>query len=620
MCGIYGIIERNGCISEQALILSRDRLRHRGPDDAGVWLSEDRTIGLAHRRLSILDLSPAGRQPMISTDGRLVIVFNGEIYNFLELKAELGKSSFGFTTRTDTEVLLAAYRIWGDKMLSRLNGMFAFAILDRGNERVLPSLFFARDRTGKKPFYYVQSSDGFEFASELKALSHRGGLDTPALNYYLALGYVPRSMCISQGVNKLPPAHAGRLDLQSYQLKVWRYWSLPANIPDCDVSGEVLADEAGHLLEDSTRLRLQSDVPIGVLLSGGLDSSLITAAAAHVSSTRIKTFNIALPGSALDESHHARLVAEYFGTEHHVLPLEVTGLSALDDFAPLVDEPVGDSSILPALLVSGLTRSEVTVALGGDGGDELFGGYEDYPRTLRDIERFSCIPPSLFAVAASVAATLPAGVRGRNRIASMRGGPAQQMIWGRPYFDIALRRRLLGEDALAQLGKDIEAPERFLQGLFESGSDTVDRMTRTHFGSILPDDFLAKVDRASMAMSLEMRAPLLDYRLVEFAFSKIPGHWKVHAGETRRVERILARRWLPATLDVHRKQGFSIPLDAWLRQASCGWFDGLVDRLPPSIRRDEVRSLIIGLHRGRANGSRLFALAMLGHACSNLGF
>jgi asparagine synthase (glutamine-hydrolysing) len=349
-----------------------------------------------------------------------------------------------------------------------------------------------------------------------------------------------------------------------------------------------------------------------------LDSSLVVAAAARVSDSPVETFNVALPGSSLDEAHHAQKVASFFGTRHHVLPLDKPSLDLLDGLAPFIDEPIADSSILPAWLVFGLARKHVTVALGGDGGDELFGGYSDYTTSIADDRRWGAVPSPVMHAVASAASLLPAGVRGRNRIASLRGGAFQQLIWGRPYFDSRLRSRLLTTDALAELGAGLEAPEYFLLDLFHKGTDPVDSMTRTHFGSILPDDFLVKVDRASMMHSLEVRAPFLDHRLIEFAFGQVPSHWKVLGGESRRLERLLAKQWLPVDLDISRKQGFSIPINEWLRSEG---EQGLMDRmvgLPDEIDLDEVRSLIRGHIAGRANGGRIFALIMLAIAMRNL--
>jgi asparagine synthase (glutamine-hydrolysing) len=572
---------------------------------------------LGHRRLSIIDLSPAGHQPMVSEDGRYVIVFNGEIYNFRELRAELQQQGFQFHSGSDTEVMLLAYLAWGESCINRFNGMFAFVIYDSGDENNAPSLFFARDRAGKKPFYYSYDGQSFEFASELKAISHKGGVSLTALNYYLALGYIPGEECFIEGVKKLPAAHAGRLDMNAFSLNIWRYWQLPENQPSSDASGEVLADEAQALLTDAVGLRMVSDVPLGVLLSGGLDSSLIAAIASSQSAVPIKTFTLSLPGSKLDEASYAQCVADHLGTDHHVLELTTPSLGDLEAIAPLIDEPLADSSLIPSYLISKLTREHVTVVLGGDGGDELFGGYSDYPLALATQQKLGWVPRVVFRGAAYLASLLPAGVRGRNRLASMRGGPLEQQVWGSPYFDVALRRRIFTEDQLHQLGEQLDAPERLLLDLFNTGKDAVDCMTRSHFGSILPDDFLVKVDRASMAVSLEARTPFLDYRLVEFAFSKIPSIWKVRGSETRRVEQILAQRFLPAQLDTKRKQGFSIPLDDWLRADNCNLLRNYMTYLPDCIDRDEVEQLIAGLFRGRANGARLYALLVLGMAMKN---
>lgn len=617
MCGIAGIINfrKSRTYNLKRLL---DKLGHRGPDDSGLFESDNGRVVLGQRRLSIIDLSPMGHQPMESADGRFVIVFNGEIYNYKQIKELLQAQGINFTSGSDTEVLLAAYEAWGEECLTHLNGMFAFTIYDKGTPIQPPTLFIARDRAGEKPFYYSQTADSFRFASELKALEHSEKINLQALNHYLSLGYVPGDMCLFEGVHKLPPAHCGRLNLSTGALDIRRYWALPANQPKSNVDGAELAAEAGELIEDSVRLRLIADVPVGVLLSGGLDSSLVVAAAARVSSSPVETFTIALPGSSLDEAHHAQKVASFFGTRHHVLPLAKPSLDLLDGLAPFIDEPIADSSILPAWLVFGLARKQVTVALGGDGGDELFGGYSDYTTSIADECRWGAVPKPVMRAIASAASLLPAGVRGRNRIASLRGGAFQQLIWGRPYFDSRLRSRLLTAGARAELGAGLEAPEHFLLDLFVQGTDPLDSMTRTHFGSILPDDFLVKVDRASMMHSLEVRAPFLDHRLVEFAFGQIPSHWKVQGSESRRLERLLARQWLPPDLDINRKQGFSIPINEWLRNEG---EQGLMDRmtgLPDVINLDEVRSLVRGHIAGRANGGRIFALIMLAIAMRNL--
>lgn len=618
MCGIVGVANLHAPAVRGSMERRLRRLAHRGPDGSGTWYSSCGRVGLGHSRLAVVDLSDAAHQPMVSGDGRFVIVFNGEIYNFKALRAELQGLGFHFSSSGDTEVVLAAYQAWGEHCLHRFNGMYALAILDQGGAAEARSLFFARDRAGEKPFYYSCADGAFHFASELKALEHAGLVDLQALNFYLTLGYVPGDQCLMRGVKKLPPAHSGRLDLTTGELSIRPYWAAPANKPNDKPDGRELAAEAGDLIKDSVRLRLVADVPVGVLLSGGLDSSLVAAAAAQVSSRPVETFTISLPGSPLDEAQYAQKVASYFGTRHHVLPLDKPSLGHLDQLASFIDEPIADSSILPAWLVFGLARKQVTVALGGDGGDELFGGYTDYTTSLTDARRWGWVPPAVLGAMASAAACLPAGMRGRNRLASLRQGPLKQIIWGQPYFDKRLRQRLLTAEAVAELGDELDAPESSLLSLFDQGVDSVDSMTRTHFGSVLPDDFLVKVDRASMAHSLEVRAPFLDHRLIEFAFGKVPSEWKVHGGESRRLQRILARQWLPPDLDVKRKQGFSIPINEWLRNEGEQALMARMEGLPEVIDMQVVQSLVRGHLAGRANGGRLFALIMLAIAMRNL--
>ncbi len=618
MCGIVGYL-RSPPLPVESFIKSRDRMTHRGPDDTGVWQSADGTVLLGHRRLSILDLSSAGHQPMVSECGRFVIVFNGEVYNYLELKGELEALGHRFKGSGDTEVILAAYRQWGEACLNRFNGMFAIAIWDGGTPDTPPSLFLARDRAGKKPLYYAHRGRTITFASELKAIPKemRGGIDLQALNHYLALGYVPGSLCIASGANKLPPAHAARFRPDTGELTIWRWWELPVPMTDQHLfTGEDLAEQSWLLLTDAVKLRLRSDVTVGVFLSGGLDSSLVTAAAVAVSDQPINTFTVGVPGSKLDESHHARAIADHSSTRHHLLELPKPSLDVLDELAPFVDEPIADSSILPTYLLSKLTAQHVKVALGGDGGDELYGGYEHYQVALRDHQRLGWLPKLLLNRLAIAVARLPAGVRGRNRLASLRGGVAQAHVWGSAYFDIDLRRRIMHPDVVKALGDNLGAPEAYLLQLMQQGRNDVDALTRTDFHAILPDDFLVKVDRASMANSLEVRTPFLDYRLVEHAFGTIPTDWKVSLTERRRVQNLMARKYLPKDYQLGRKQGFSIPMDEWLRHSD---FDARLECMPESVfNRNETASLVRGLKGGRANGARLFALMMLTISQDNL--
>jgi asparagine synthase (glutamine-hydrolysing) len=620
MCGIIGYIN-NKPISVDRFLLERDRMYHRGPDDRGFWKNALQTVLLGHRRLSIIDLTSSGHQPMVSKCGRYVIVFNGELYNYIELKKELEEHGHRFVSNSDSEVVLEAFIEWGEESLDRFNGMFAFGVWDQGTAEITSSLFLARDRAGKKPLYYAHSGRTLAFSSELKSIPKelKGGIDPHALNHYLALGYVPGSLCIVQGVSKLPPAHAARYYPGSGELRTWCWWSLPSNVSENNIfSGEELAEQSWALLTDAVKIRLRSDVPIGILLSGGLDSSLIVACAAQVSSQPVKTFTMGLPGSHLDESTYADLVAQHFSTEHHLLEINRPNLLVLDEIDSLVDEPIADSSLIPAYLLSKLTVEHVKVALGGDGGDELFGGYKDYTTTLADEARFGWVPKWFLRMLGGLAGQLPSGVRGRNRLYSLRGGPYHSMIWGSPYFDAVSRRRVLADDVVAELGEDFLAPEKFRLHLFNSGLDPVDSMTRTHFGSILPDDYLVKVDRSSMAVSLEMRCPFLDVRLVDFAFGSIPSHWKVNKGEGRLLQKQLAKRILPKELDINRKQGFSVPMDDWLNGEDMSWRDRIILESNELINYKFVGKLVDGQLKGRSNGARLFSLIMLSIAMCNL--
>ena len=616
MCGILGWIGTR--FSRESFESRLGLLRHRGPDGHGIWEVRDRDVLLGHCRLAIIDLSPTGAQPMEDATGRWVIVFNGEIYNFQDLRTELEGHGRSFRGPSDTEVLLEAYKYWGEGCLAHLNGMFAFAIYDRGTSETPSSLFLARDRAGKKPLYYVHRGTSLRFASELKALGHDGGLDLRALNHYLALGCYPGDLCFQEGVRKLRPGHAATFLPRTGEWREWGWWKLPDQPAPLAADPEALTDELAILLTDSVRLRLISDVPVGVFLSGGLDSSLVTAAAAQVSSKPVKTFTIRVPSMGFDESPYARIVASHFGTEHYELVADKASLAVLDDLAKLVDEPLADSSLIPSFLVSRLTRAHVTVALGGDGGDELFGGYTHVLRAARGLRYLGWVPPALWRIVADAAARLPIGIKGRNRAVSWREGPLLERVWGTPWFDLASRAKLLTAEARANLGEDLVAPERRQRSFLGDSRDPVQALCRLDFTTTMSDDFMVKVDRASMMSSLEVRAPFLDARLVEFAFTKVPSRWKCDGRETRRIERHLARRWLPPTLDLDRKQGFSVPLGDWFRQAGSEALRERLVGLPEVIDRDVVENQIRGHMAGRQNGSRLFALVMLATCCQHL--
>jgi asparagine synthase (glutamine-hydrolysing) len=584
-----------------------ETLRHRGPDDHGLWSSPDRRVGLGHRRLSIIDLSAAGHQPMQDASGRLHISFNGEIYNYIELREELVRLGHIFRTATDTEVIVEAYREWGLDAANKLNGMFAFALHDTDSRR----LFLARDRAGEKPLFYRHGRGMFAFGSELKALMRDPAFDRVidpfALNQYLAFGYIPVDSCIFKGVRKLPQGCAMTYDLDSDTVRVWPYWTLPPPVGSEAPAEEELVEELERLLLDSVRMRLIADVPVGIMLSGGVDSSLVTAMAARVSSKPVRTFNISFPGhGAADESPFARIVARHFGTQHVELAAEPATVDLLPELARQYDEPMADSSMVPTYLVSRLIRQDATVALGGDGGDELFGGYLHYEWVRRQDLVRRMLPPPLRRLVSAFGRKLPIGIRGRHYLASSDRDIDWSIAHANVYFDVQTRRRLL-----APSGVPVDESPELRKSTLGIGRSAVQRAMAMDFRTYLVDDILVKVDRASMLTSLEVRAPLLDPRIIDFAYGSVPDSLRAWRGQRKVLLRKLARKVLPPELDITRKQGFSLPLGAWFR-GDWGRYmrEVLLDAEGSFFDVGTIQSLIAGQEMGLVNIHRLFALTI----------
>ena len=607
MCGIVGIAGTH-LPSREVFIRMREALRHRGPDAEGVWWSSDGRVALAHRRLAIIDLSPNGRQPMSDSSGRLQIVFNGEIYNYLELRAELQRRGHAFRTASDTEVILEAYLEWGDEALSRLNGMFALAIYDAVERRVL----VARDRAGEKPLYYRVQDDTIAFASELKALladpSCPRELDPQALEFYLAFGYVPGGFCLLSGFRKLPQGHALSFSLDSGELVTWAYWTLPQPRRSERRESELL-DEVERLLEDSVRLRLIADVPVGIMLSGGVDSSLITALAARCSPKPLKTFTITFPGhEGYDEAPYARTVASHFATEHVELAAEPATVDLLPELVRQFDEPIADSSMVPTYLVSRLIRREATVALGGDGGDEVFGGYLHHSWAQQQVRMGGWIPTSARRAARAAASTLlPIGTKGRNYLLGLTAERPYNIVQFNVMFDSDARRRLLAPLAVTPSAE----PEKWKAAHCADRESVLQQTTALDFRTYLVDDILVKVDRASMLCSLEVRAPFLDPRVIEFVFRNVPDHLRATRTERKILLRRLAARLLPPSLDLRRKQGFSLPLRTWFKGDWGRYMEDVLTNGDTIFDRRSVMQLFAGQRAGFTNMHRLFALAML---------
>jgi len=603
MCGIAGFWERGGAVNvaHQLKIARRmgEAIRYRGPDDAGAWADPDAGLALSHRRLSILDLSPAGHQPMHSPCGRYVLVYNGEIYNHMELRRDLEAEGGQFPWRghSDTETLLAALGHWGlQQALERLNGMFAFALWDNQSR----SLSLARDRMGEKPLYYGRSGGALLFGSELKALAvhpqWRGEVDRDALALFMRHSYVPAPWSIYRGIAKLPPGHYvvvrnGGEGVGEPQC----YWDLGlqaqrgiAGAGEGEGESGALLDELDNLLRDAVALRMRADVPLGVFLSGGYDSSTVAALMQAQSMRPVRTFSIGFHEHGYNEAAHASAVASRLGTEHtelYVTPEQAR--EVIPHLPGIYDEPFADSSQIPTFLVSQLARRHVTVCLSGDGGDELFYGYHRYFNAERDWNRLRRIPAPLRRLASQGLSRLP-GHRLEQFMAAL---PARLRI---PHLSDRLPRQAAylghasGEALYQSRVSHAVHPESLVLGARQTGTllsrpDLLprlpglrERMLYMDMMTFLPDDILAKVDRASMAVSLEVRVPLLDHRVVELSW-RFPAALKFRDGQGKWPLRQVLYRYVPRELVDRPKMGFGVPLGHWLRGPLRDWAESLLD-------------------------------------------
>ena len=603
MCGIAGVLRSGKGIEAGELVAMRERMVHRGPDDAGLWIHPAGKAGLAHRRLSIIDLSAAGHQPMCSSKGDLVLTYNGEIYNFQALRLELEGKGHHFRSRTDTEVILHAYQEWGVAALERLNGMFALALYDLNRDRLL----LARDRFGEKPLYYFQQSGSFLFASELKGLAAHPdfapAIAPEVLSLYLIHGYIPYPHTIFTQTSKLPPGHYLLVDGQSHDVQLARYWNPLAALGAQDRgSMEQAIGTLDGLLTDAVRLRLVADVPVGAFLSGGVDSALIVSLMAGLQA-KLKTFSIGFSDDQYDEAPHARAIANHLGCEHYehyVTPREAQ--ETLVELPGIYDEPFADSSAIPTYLVSRFARQQVKVVLTGDAGDELFGGYTTYPR-LAQVAPLLHLPAWLRSLAAGVLQV--GGPRRWRRHAALLRQPE---AWA---FYLYLNERSVAKqpdavrlfpatDANLLAASSFAAAFRSVQG-----QGLVQSALYADMNSYLVDDNLAKVDRASMSVSLEARVPFLDVHVAEFALGLSAGaklgFWRQ---DRKRLLRRLLARYLPRPLFERPKRGFSVPLAGWLRNEMRWLLDDYLGE--GRLRREGLfdPTCVAGLVREHLSGQR----------------
>ena len=595
MCGIagfWGDLKPEAAVAEQ---MAR-RIETRGPDDAGVWLDEPAGLALAHRRLSILDLSPAGHQPMQSPCGRYTLVYNGEIYNHLDLRAELEAEGGAFNWRghSDTETLLAALRHWGVQgALERLNGMFAFALWD-ASER---TLFLARDRMGEKPLYYGRSGETFLFGSELKALTAhpdwQGDIDRDALALYMRHNYIPAPWSIYKGIAKLLPAHFVAIRESGRVIgEPQCYWDLGAvaeqGVAAASGTAETLIDELDTLLRDAVKQRMAADVPLGAFLSGGYDSTTVTALMQAQSERPIKTFTIGFFEQGYNEAVHARAVAEHLGTDHtelYVTPEEA--MAVIPKLPTIYDEPFSDSSQIPTYLVSQLARQHVTVSLSGDGGDELFYGYNRYVLGYQIWSRLRLLPQPLRKLLAGMLDRAPGHALDRMQRWLPQRLQVSSLADRLPKLAEVLAHRD-GQSFYRSLVSHSKNPDELVLGASEPETilsqpdrlpnlpDLRERMMYLDMMTYLPDDILTKVDRASMAVSLETRVPLLDHRVVEFAW-RVPTEYKYRNGQGKWLLRQVLYRYVPQSLMDRPKMGFGVPIEHWLCDSLREWAEELLN-------------------------------------------
>jgi len=562
MCGICGFVSQND-IDRITLKQMNDTMFHRGPDDSGeiIIKSGSNYIGLAQRRLSIIDLSPAGHQPMQSTCGKISIVFNGEIYNYVELKKELG--DYYFKSETDTEVIIAGYLKWGCDVFNKLNGMFAIAIYDYQENKIV----LARDRLGKKPLYYYAHNGEVAFASELKPIMHYPGFDKQIkkniIGKYLYHGYINAPETIFKNTYKLEPGNY--LILQDGKIHKEKYWNAIEKY--LMLSKSPLNDyievkqQLTNIITDSVKKRMIADVPLGTFLSGGIDSTLVTALAQKNTKNRLKTFSIGFMEEDLNEAPYAKKVAEYLGTDHTELYIdEKTMLELVDSIPYYYDEPMADPSQIPMMLISKLAKKDVTVALSGDGGDELFCGYGRYDFVLQ-AQKYDFPGSFLFKLLnmplikqVNILDRLPIGIR---ELLLNRNEETKSQ-WGGQYRIAAINEMLLDKQ---------EKTKYFIESSFKT-DNWQQRLMLVDLLTVLPEELLSKVDRGGMKYSLETRCPLLDYRVMEFSF-RIPHKYKYNNGNKKAILKDITYDLVPKEIMDRPKHGFTVPVEKWLRNDLC---------------------------------------------------
>lgn len=574
MCGIVGFIDFSKKQDLDILKSMADVIHHRGPDDSGysIWNNEYANIGLGHRRLSILDLSSHGHQPMIYE--ALEIVYNGEVYNFKEIREELEKFEYSFESDSDTEVILKSYHKWGVEAVDRFNGMFAIAIYDKNIDK----LILIRDRSGIKPLYYYEKDDIFIFGSELKSFHENSKfekeIDFDALAQYFHYGYVPQPYSIFKNTQKLLSGHYLEYDLKNKKSIVKKYWDVKYfyNLPKKDISYDDAMDEVEELLKSAFNYRMVSDVPVGVFLSGGYDSSAVAAILQKSSKQKIKTFSIGFHEEEYNEAHHAKKVSEHLGTDHtEYYCTQKEALEILPTLPDIYDEPFGDSSAIPTILVSKLAKKDVKVALSADAGDEIFGGYGKYKTSFKYNNFFSKFPKfthnSMSYLFNNINPRQIPGLKNKYNIDSRFKKVADILKSSSSVSAMKYTSHMFTEYEIKKLFKD---DYKEIKTYFDTNdelydtNDELNRMFAVDYQTYLPDDILTKVDKATMSVSLEGREPFLDYRIIEYA-AQLPSSFKMDENQTKIILKDIVHKYIPKEMMDRPKMGFGVPISEWFR-------------------------------------------------------
>jgi asparagine synthase (glutamine-hydrolysing) len=606
MCGFYCIISNNK-IDIESSKKSLNLIKHRGPDSQKYYLNEKQNIFFGFNRLSILDLSMKADQPMHDEESKRIIVFNGEIYNHAEIRKFLISKNYIFKTTSDTEVILKAYDHWGDEFITKLEGMFSFVIFDS----LKNNIFFARDRTGEKPLYYLSNKKNFYISSEIKPIhkdSNNTSISTDALNHYFEIGYTPSHISMLDGIKKLQPGHMAKLDLNSFKVNITKYWEIEkkkSKQPKIEKKHDsYFINKLEILLGNSVKKQLIADVPVGMMLSGGVDSSLIVATAAKYFN-KLDTFTVVFPHmKKYDESKHARLIAKYFNTNHVELNADDIEPEILYKLVKHYDEPMVDSSMIPTYLLCKEISNHCKVALGGDGADELFGGYSHYNRYNYISKIQKLIPlPIRASIVNLFLDLLPINIKGRKTLELFGKNMNKLDFNSANLFNFKMRSKLFKDNS--ELSQVITKEKNI-------STDLIKSVTFEDYKNYLPEDILVKVDRASMASSLEVRSPFLNSQIIKFAFNEVPSQLKIKKNQRKILPKLVAKKMLPKDFDFMRKQGFTFPVNELFMFGK--WHDFLSDRINSERNYyldKKYCNQLIKQHKLRGNlGEPLFAILL----------